>query len=77
MLTYVMWHGFLAPQPLDLFVDIDHNQLTQYCNLPIFLLMGCHVPGFLALQQTGLAVTKGCWPWISPGSHYEHDLQLH
>ena len=38
MLAYAIWHGFLAAQPLDLFVEIDHNQLlTQYCNLPIFL----------------------------------------
>ena len=57
MLTYAIWHGFLPAQPLDLFIEIDHNQLTQYCNLPIFLQMGCH--GVLALQQTGLAVTKG------------------
>ena len=37
MLTYAICHGFLAAQPLDILVEIDHNQLTQYCNLPIFL----------------------------------------
>ena len=40
MLTYAIWHGFLAAQPLDLFVEIDHNQLPQYCNLPIFSVNG-------------------------------------
>ena len=60
MLTYAIWHGFLAAQPLDLFVEIDHNQLTQYCNLPIFSVNGMSFLGVLALQQTGLAVTKGC-----------------
>ena len=75
MLTYAIWHGFLAAQPLDLFVEIDHNQLTQYWNLPIFSVNGMSCSWSFSLTTDRACCHKGLLTRISPGSHYEHETK--